>query len=142
MLIIACFNYTNLTLSRTLQQLKMIHIEKLMGAKSKEIRSQLFLDAALTVLFAFLLSLLLINDMLPWFNNLLSTRLSFSFFFSRQVLPLLLSFIFLMAVIPGLYISHKLSQQTLSKYRQAYTGKKSNNLYGCLLPSSLYFQSG
>ena len=83
-LIIACFNYTNLTLSRTLQQLKMIHIEKLMGAKSKEIRSQLFLDAALTVLFAFLLSLLLINDMLPWFNNLLSTRLSFSFFFIRS----------------------------------------------------------
>lgn len=48
-LIIACFNYTNLTLSRIMQQLKMIHIEKLMGAKSKEIRSQLFLDAALTV---------------------------------------------------------------------------------------------
>ena len=85
-----------------MQQLKMIHIEKLMGAKSKEIRSQLFLDAALTVLFAFLLSLLLINDLLPWFNNLLSTRLSFSFFFGRQVLPLLLSFICLMAVIPGL----------------------------------------
>lgn len=58
----------------------MIHIEKLMGAKSKEIRSQLFLDAALTVLFAFLLSLLLINDMLPWFNDLLSTHLFFSFF--------------------------------------------------------------
>lgn len=92
-LIIACFNYTNLTLSRIMQQLKMIHIEKLMGAKSKEIRSQLFLDAALTVLFAFLLSLLLINDMLPWFNDLLSTHLFFSFFFSWQVLPLLLSFI-------------------------------------------------
>lgn len=123
-LIIACFNYTNLTLSRIMQQLKMIHIEKLMGAKSKEIRSQLFLDAALTVLFAFLLSLLLINDMLPWFNDLLSTHLFFSFFFSWQVLPLLLSFIFFMAVIPGLYISHKLSQQTLSKYRQTYTGRK------------------
>mgnify|MGYP000582791678 CR=1 FL=1 len=80
-LIIACFNYTNLTLSRIMQQLKMIHIEKLMGAKSKEIRSQLFLDAALTVLFAFLLSLLLINDMLPWFNDLLSTHLFFSFLF-------------------------------------------------------------
>ena len=107
----------------------MIHIEKLMGAKSKEIRSQLFLDAALTVLFAFLLSLLLINDMLPWFNNLLSTRLSFSFFFSRQVLPLLLILHFPHAVIPGLYISHKLSQQTLSKYRQAYTGKKKQQIY-------------
>ena len=141
-LIIACFNYTNLTLSRTLQQLKMIHIEKLMGAKSKEIRSQLFLDAALTVLFAFLLSLLLINDMLPWFNNLLSTRLSFSFFFSRQVLPLLLSFIFLMAVIPGLYISHKLSQQTLSKYRQAYTGKKKQQFIWLLVTIQFIFSIG
>lgn len=141
-LIIACFNYTNLTLSRTLQQLKMIHIEKLMGAKSKEIRSQLFLDAALTVLFAFLLSLLLINDMLPWFNNLLSTRLFFSFFFSRQVLPLLLSFIFLMAVIPGLYISHKLSQQTLSKYRQAYTGKKKQQFIWLLVTIQFIFSIG
>ena len=141
-LIIACFNYTNLTLSRTLQQLKMIHIEKLMGAKSKEIRSQLFLDAALTVLFAFLLSLLLINDMLPWFNDLLSTHLSFSFFFSWQVLPLLLSFIFLMAVIPGLYISHKLPQQTLSKYRQTYTGKKKQQFIWLLVTIQFIFSIG
>ena len=41
-LIIACFNYSNLNFTRTLQQLKMIHIEKLMGAKLKEIRLQLF----------------------------------------------------------------------------------------------------
>lgn len=123
-LVIACFNYTNLSLSRTLQQLKMIHIEKLMGAKLKEIRSQLFCDAAFTVLLAFLLSLLLINDLLPWFNELLSAHLSFSFFFSWQVLPLLLLFILIMAVTPGLYISRKLSQQTLSEYRQTYTGRK------------------
>ncbi len=132
-LTIACFNYTNLTLSRTLQQLKMIHIEKLMGARLKEIRSQLFLDAALTVWFAFLLSLLLINDLLPWFNNLLSAHLSFSFFFSWQILPLLLSFIFLMAVVPGLYISHKLSGQTLNEYRQTYTGRKKQQLIWILV---------
>ena len=70
----------------------MIHIEKLMGAKSKEIRSQLFLDAALTVLFAFLLSLLLINDMLPWFNNLLSTRLSFSSFSIKTFIGRIVAF--------------------------------------------------
>lgn len=132
-LVIACFNYTNLSLSRTLQQLKMIHIEKLMGAKLKEIRSQLFCDAALTVLLAFLLSLLLINDLLPWFNELLSARLSFSFFFSWQVLPLLLLFIFIMAIVPGLYISHKLSRQTLSEYRQTYTGRKKRQLIWILV---------
>lgn len=79
-LAIACFNYTNLSLSRTLQQIKMIHIEKLMGAQLKEIRRQLFYDATLTVLLSFLFSLLLINDLLPWFNELLSAHLSLSFF--------------------------------------------------------------
>ncbi|WP_455674061.1 ABC transporter permease [Phocaeicola sp.] len=132
-LVIACFNYTNLSLSRTLQQLKMIHIEKLMGAKLKEIRTQLFCDAALTVLIAFLLSLLLINDLLPWFNELLSAHLSFSFFFSWQVLPLLLLFIFIMAVVPGIYISRKLSRQTLSEYRQSYTGRKKQQLIWILV---------
>ncbi len=132
-LVIACFNYTNLSLSRTLHQLKMINIEKLMGAKLKEIRSQLFCDAALTVLLAFLLSLLLINDLLPWFNDLLSANLSFTFFFSWQVLPLLLLFIFIMAVVPGLYISHKLSRQTLSEYHRTYTGKKKQQLIWILV---------
>ncbi len=122
-LVIACLNYSNLNFSRTLQQLKMIHIEKLMGAKLKEIRMQLFLDAALTVTIAFLLSLLLINDILPLFNHLLSTRLAYSFFFSWQVLPSLLGFALLLAVVPGVYISHRLSHQSLSEYRKQYAGR-------------------
>ena len=31
-LVIACCNYTNMSLSRLLQQLRMIHVEKLMGS--------------------------------------------------------------------------------------------------------------
>ena len=121
-LVIACFNYSNLNLSRTLQQLKMIHIEKLMGAKLKEIRMQLFLDATLTVLIAFGLSLLLINDILVLFNDLLTVQLPYRFFFSWQVLPVLLSFVLLLAITPGIYISHRLSRQSLSEYRKQYMG--------------------
>ena len=58
-LIIAGCNYTNMSLSRVLQQRKMIHVEKLMGSSLKDIRIQLFGDAFLTVLLAFGLSLLL-----------------------------------------------------------------------------------
>ena len=121
-LVIACFNYSNLNLSRTLQQIKMIHIEKLMGAKLKEIRMQLFLDATLTVLIAFGLSLLLINDILVLFNDLLTVQLPYRFFFSWQVLPVLLSFVLLLAITPGIYISHRLSRQSLSEYRKQYMG--------------------
>lgn len=132
-LAMACFNFSNLNLSRTLQQLKMIHIEKLMGAKLKEIRTQLFLDATLTVLISFLLALLLINDILPWFNDLLSVHLPYRFFFSWQVLPLLLAFVLLLAIIPGIYISHRLSRQSLSEYRKQYTGRNRQRIVWTLV---------
>jgi hypothetical protein len=57
-----------MSLSRVLQQLKMIHVEKLMGSSLKDIRIQLFGDAFLTVLLAFGLSLLIINDCLSFFQ--------------------------------------------------------------------------
>lgn len=132
-LIIACFNYSNLNFSRTLQQLKMIHIEKLMGAKLKEIRMQLFLDAALTVLIAFILSLLLINDILVLFNDLLAIHLPYRFFFSWQVLPVLLAFVLVLAVIPGIYISYRLSRQSLSEYRQQYMGQSRQRIVWTLV---------
>lgn len=132
-LVIACFNYSNLNLSRTLQQLKMIHIEKLMGAKLKEIRLQLFWDATATVLISFLLSLLLINDVLILFNKLLPSHLTYGFFFSWQVLPLLLCFALLLAVVPGLYISHRLSKQSLSEFRKQYAGKGKQHLIQMLV---------
>ena len=132
-LVIACFNYSNLNFSRTLQQLKMIHIEKLMGAKLREIRMQLFLDAALTVLIAFLLSLLLINDILVLLNGMASIHLPYRFFFSWQVLPVLLSFVLLLAIIPGIYISHRLSRQSLNEFRIQYTGQSRQRIVWALV---------
>ena len=132
-LVIACFNYSNLNLSRTLQQLKMIHIEKLMGAQLKEIRMQLFLDATLTVIIAFGLSLLLINDILVLFNDLLTVHLPYRFFFSWQVLPVLLTFVLLLAITPGIYISHRLSRQSLSEYRKQYTGQNRRRIVWALV---------
>ena len=132
-LIIACFNYSNLNFTRTLQQLKMIHIEKLMGAKLKEIRLQLFLDATFMVLISFLLALLLINDILILFNGVLNVHLPYQFFFSWQVLPLLLVFVLLLAVVPGIYISHRLSRQSLSEYRKQYTGQNRQRLVWALV---------
>ena len=90
-----------MSLSRLLQQLRMIHVEKLMGATLRNIRLQLFGDAFLTVVLAFGLSILLVNDCLSLFNDLLGSRLTMTFFFSSQMLPWLLLFILLMSVIPA-----------------------------------------
>lgn len=132
-LLIACCNYTNMSLSRILQQLKMIHVEKLMGSRLKDIRLQLFGDAFLTVLLAFCLSLLIINDCLSFFNELLASRLNFHFFFSLQMLPLLLLFAMIMAITPAWYISRKLSHLSFSEYKNLYGGRKKQRFIGVLV---------
>lgn len=132
-LIIACCNYTNMSLSRVLQQLKMIHVEKMMGSRLKDIRIQLFGDAFLTVLLAFGLSLLIINDCLSFFNGLLASHLNMHFFFSLQMLPLLLTFILIMSIVPAWYISRKLSRLTFSEYKTLYGDKRKQHFIAILV---------
>ena len=132
-LVIACCNYTNMSLSRLLQQLRMIHVEKLMGSTLRNIRLQLFGDAFLTVVLAFLLSILLVNDCLAVFNGLLGSRLTMGFFFSSQMLPWLLVFILVMSVIPAWYISRRLSRLSFSQYRTLYGGRRKQRFVAVLV---------
>ncbi len=132
-LTIACCNYTNMNLSRVLQQLKMIHVEQLMGSSLKDIRIRLFGDAFLTVLLAFGLSLLIINDCLSFFNRLFASHLSMSFFFSLQILPLLVLFVLIMSIVPAWYISYRLSRLSFSEYKTLYGGRKKQHFISLLV---------
>ena len=132
-LVIACCNYTNMSLSRLLQQLRMIHVEKLMGGTLRSIRLQLFGDAFLTVVLAFILSLLLVNDCLAVFNGLLGSRLTMGFFFSSRMLPWLLAFILVMSVVPAWYISRRLSRLSFSRYRTLYGGRRKQRFVAVLV---------
>ena len=132
-LVIACCNYTNMSLSRLLQQLRMIHVEKLMGGTLRSIRLQLFGDAFLTVVLAFILSLLLVNDCLAVFNGLLGSRLTMDFFFSGRMLPWLLLFVLVMSVVPAWYISRRLSRLSFSQYRTLYGGRRKQRFVAVLV---------
>lgn len=124
-LVIACFNYANLSFSRILQQVKMIYTQKVMGASAGQIHRQLFLDTFLTVLIAFFLSLLLTLDFLPAFNRIVSGRISLGFFFSGQVLPVIVALILALSIIPSLYMSHKINSLSHSEYKSFTTDRKS-----------------
>lgn len=120
-LLIACFNYVNLNFSRVLQQVKMIYTQRLMGASAAVIYKQLFMDTFLTVLIAFLISLLIMLDLIPVFNRIVSGRLSLSFFFSGEVLPLIGLLILVLSILPALYMSRKISGLSHSGYRAFYS---------------------
>lgn len=131
-LLIACFNYINLSFSRVLQQIRMIHTQKWMGATTIEINRQLFTDTFLTVLIAFLLSLLITHDLLPVFNRIVSSEMPGSFFFSGHVLPVIAVFILLLSMIPAIYVGRKVTGLSQSGYQQFFTGNKKRRIVTAL----------
>lgn len=122
-LAIACFNYINLSFSRVFKQLYSIHVQKQMGAESKQLSLQLFADTFMTVGLGFLLAQLIQFDLLSVMNRIMSVQLPVSFLYSNQMLPLTLLFILLLACIPAFYISRRLPQLSISVYNNFYRGK-------------------
>ncbi|MDR0394100.1 MAG: ABC transporter permease [Tannerella sp.] len=131
-LLIACINYINLNFSRFLQQARIIHVQRLMGASNMKIIAQLFLDTLLTVSIAFLISLLIAGEVLPLFNTYMSAGLKASFFFDRQVLPVLLCLVVLLSAVPACYMGRKIMSVPVSEYRHFFTGKKKQHLIAVL----------
>ncbi len=131
-LLIACFNYVNLSFSRILQQVRMIYTQRLMGASNRNIYCQLFVDTLLTVLVAFLLSLLFTIDLLPLFNKMISGRLSLSFLFSEQVFPVIGGFILLLSVLPAIYLSRQVTRMSHLDYRMQFMGSRKRRVVAVL----------
>jgi len=131
-LLIACFNYINLNFSRLLQQVKIIHVQKLMGANRFDINKQLFFDIFFTVFVGFLISLLIMFDLIPVFNSILSAQMKTSFFFSGQVMPLLVGLVFILSIIPAIYVSRKIADLSRQNYLDLTGGKKKQGIISIL----------
>ncbi len=128
--IIAIFNYVNLSFSRVLQQVKSLHTQKLMGAKPRDVRLQIFLDTFLTVFISFVFAMLLMYDFLPVFNQVVSVDFSSNYFYSKDFFPLLVLLIFLLTAIPAWIMSRKISQLSGSDYRIFFVTKKNRWIGG------------
>lgn len=117
LLLIAVFNYVNMSFSRLLQQVKMLQTQKLMGAEPADLRLQILLDTLLTVLISFLLALPLMHDLLPLFNQVVDADFSSSFFYSSGYLPILILLVVLLAIVSGWMASSWIARSSGSEMR-------------------------
>jgi putative ABC transport system permease protein len=75
-LIIACINFMNLTTAKSAKRAKEVGLRKVIGAKRPQLIWQFFGESLLMSFFAFLLALILVELILPFFNNLSGKNLS------------------------------------------------------------------
>jgi len=98
-LLIACFNYMNLTTARSQLRFREVGINKTMGASRRQLASRFYVETAVLVGISLLLALVLLSLSIPAFNQLADKKLTLQTLFA----PATLSAIFAIAVAVVLF---------------------------------------
>ena len=101
-LLLACINFMNLSTARSERRAKEVGIRKAIGSVRNQLVYQFFSESLLVVFLSFLMSLLLVAVVLPWFNEVANKQLDILwtnkvFWFSC------IAFILITGVIAGSY---------------------------------------
>ncbi|MFK7814592.1 MAG: ABC transporter permease [Maribacter sp.] len=108
-LALAAINYTNLATVKSAQRSKEVGVSKVLGAKRSHLILQYLCESTSLTLLSFVISLVLVSVLLPYFNELLNREINFSIISSSLVLLILLGITFLTGIISGLYPAFFLS---------------------------------
>jgi len=102
-LLIACFNYMNLSIARSFTRGKEIGIRKVVGAKRKSIIFQFFGESLVFSFSALVLALILVRLVLPIFNFLTDRNIKFDLFTDIFFIFCLIGLCIFVALISGIY---------------------------------------
>lgn len=102
-LLIACFNFINLTTAGALGRAKETGVQKVLGASQSQLVKKFFSESFTLCLVAFAVALLLVIIVLPLFNQLANTDLKPVLLLQWQVVFSLVGLLLLISVIAGLY---------------------------------------
>lgn len=125
-LAIACINFVNLTVARSLKRAKEIGIRKVVGGQRKQLIMQFLGESFILSFIAFALSIVLVLVVLPFFNTLADKALAFSYLMSFKLVAGYIGIFLLTGLLAGFYPALVLSgfNPVQSLYnRTQYIGK-------------------
>jgi putative ABC transport system permease protein len=102
-LIIACINFVNLAVARSLNRAKEIGIRKVIGGQRKQLIVQFLTESFLLTFFAFLLAFMLAQLTLPTFNVLANKQLSLSYLLDTNLILVFAGLFALTGLVAGFY---------------------------------------
>lgn len=109
MLLIACINFINLTIARSIRRSKEIGIRKVIGAGRRQLVLQFIGESFLITLISFLFAILLVQLSLPFFNSLSGKALSVSYLFDLRLVMAFSALLVCTGLLAGFYPAMVLS---------------------------------
>jgi len=108
-LFIACINFMNLSTARAAKRAKEVGMRKVAGASRGKLFRQFLLEAIFMSFIALFIAMILIESVLPFFNNLSGKELSMGYTDHWYVIPALLLLGLVVGILSGLYSAGYLS---------------------------------
>lgn len=102
-LLIACINFINLTVARSLKRAKEIGVRKVVGGGRYQLAAQFLGESFVLCFAAFVLAILLVESVLPTFNSLANKALALSYLFDWQLIAGYIVLFVLTALLAGFY---------------------------------------
>jgi putative ABC transport system permease protein len=102
-LLIACINFVNLTVARSVKRAKEIGIRKVVGGDRKQLIIQFLGESFLLCIIAFLLSIGLVELILPVFNDLSNKALALSYLLDAKLIGGYIILFMLTGLLAGFY---------------------------------------
>jgi putative ABC transport system permease protein len=103
MLVIACINFVNLTVARSLKRAKEIGLRKVVGGERKQLIAQFLGESFFLSFFAFALAIVLVMILLPVFNSLSNKALSFSYLMDVKLIAGYILLFIITGLLAGFY---------------------------------------
>ena len=102
-LLIACINFINLTVARSLKRSKEIGIRKVVGGNRKQLIIQFLGESFLLCIIAFIMAIAIVQIVLPVFNTLSNKALALSYLFDAKLISGYLLLFALTTLLAGFY---------------------------------------
>ncbi len=102
-LLIACINFTTLSIGRSARRAKEVGVRKVMGSERRQLVMQFLSEAVVLSILSAIAGLLLARFLLPYFNNLSGRELEFSYSLYPEMIWMLGGLILLVGLLAGSY---------------------------------------
>ena len=109
-LLIACINFVNLSVARSIKRGKEVGIRKVVGGNRKQLITQFLGESFILCLIAFVLAVLIVETLLPLFNRLSNKELAISYLFDAKLVAGYFALFLITGLLAGFYPALVLSK--------------------------------
>lgn len=125
-LMLACINFVNLVTARSTIREKEVGLRKVVGANRSQLILQFLGEAVLLSFFAFLLSFILVEILLPVFNTISGKEMTFHLVHDFPFIITMIGLMFIVGILSGSYPAFVISRfQPVSIFRKGFGEKAS-----------------